>query len=159
MAFEKCKEFSIALENACDALEHSGVKGMKRGMHLMAKDEEYVKWLLKNGEPVGGSVPIGKGEDADGVDEYGAYHLDENGEKSYDLGDGDSYYYTDGYFRSKTKPDVMKKWDEAIGAYVDAAPPEEEVYPAPGEEDKPAETTTEEPKEEPKKDKHDTAKK
>lgn len=150
MAFEKCKNFSIALENACDALEHSGVKGMKRGMHLMAKDEDYVKWLLKNGESVGGSVPIGQGEDADGVDEYGAYHLDENGEKSYDLGDGDSYYYTDGYFRSKTKPGVMKKWDEAIGAYVDAAPPEEEVYPAPGEEDKPAETKTEEAKEEPK---------
>lgn len=37
-------------------LKHAGVKGMKKGQHIMAKDPQYLKWLQNIGARIGGAV-------------------------------------------------------------------------------------------------------
>lgn len=150
MAFEKTKEFYAVVDDAMANLEHAGVKGMRKGFHIMAKDPEYLAWLAKNGLSTSGSVVSSTVENAkrlnsqstpvqekEGTDEYGKYKLDSNGEKEYDIGDGLKYFYTDGYYVPKNDPDApVKQWDPVIGEYVDADPPKEELYPDIGDEPK-----------------------
>lgn len=149
MAFEKEELYSV-LENASDFIEHSRTKGAYNVKPIKGIRLANGRYLYNEPEKAVPSNPDewGKGEDAEGIDEYGAYKLSENGEKIYDIGDGIEYDYTDGYFIPRNKPGAPpKKWDDAVGGYVPVSwEREEEVYPDVGEEDKPK---SEEKKEEP----------
>lgn len=150
MAFEKCKELYSALDNASDFIEHSRTKGAYNVKPIKGIRLANGRYLYNDPDKAVPSNPDewGKGEDAEGIDEYGAYRLAENGEKIYDIGDGIDYDYTDGYFIPRNKPGAPpKKWDDAVGDYVPVSwEREEEVYPDIGEEDK-AEKSEDKPEE------------
>lgn len=139
MAFEKEELYSV-LENASDFIEHSRTKGAYNVKPIKGIRLANGRYLYNDPDKAVPSNPDewGKGEDAEGIDEYGAYRLAENGEKIYDIGDGIDYDYTDGYFIPRNKPGAPpKKWDDAVGGYVPVSwEREEEVYPDIGEEDK-----------------------